>query len=96
MNMVDRVAKAIVGAMLADETVWRDNFGDKLEELVLDGCVFPKEIAKAAIAAMREPIEPILVAGGNALLQQSAQIRSRESTSEIIWRAMIDEALKDA
>jgi hypothetical protein len=54
-------------------------------------------MARAAIAAMREPSEEMIVAGRYAIL---AKMRSQSATSDagltVIWQAMIDAALSKA
>ena len=76
-TMIERVARAMAKAAsplpweMGDEE-WRNDVRTK---------------ARAAIEAMREPDEAMLVAGVN--------FRERNARTEQIWQAMIDEALKE-
>jgi hypothetical protein len=50
------------------------------------------EVARAAIAAMREPTEAMEVAAEDVVLSRPA---SQKHAAATVWQAMIDEALKD-
>lgn len=68
---------------------------------LIDGEVDLQKVARAVIAAMREPTEAMLRAGAEAdipggRIDESTFRESRIDTDDapIIWHAMIDEALK--
>ena len=83
-TMIERVARAMAKAAsplpweMGDEE-WRNDFRTK---------------ARAAIEAMREPKEKMIVAGRYAIF---AKMRSQSATSDagltVIWQAMIDAAM---
>ncbi len=72
MNMIDKVAEAIVDSFMKTEI-------DLTKR---------REWAKAAIEAMLEPTEEMLYAAQCASCNQ-------DSDAINVWRAMIDEALKE-
>jgi hypothetical protein len=72
-EMVERVARAIAYSETADPEMWSAFV----------------EVARAAIAAMREPTEAMLQAASNAPREPFAPTEPRDT-----WQAIIDEALK--
>jgi hypothetical protein len=74
-EMVERVAKSLWAETRPPYLKWDEAF-----PVILDSY---RHQARAAIAAMREPTEEMLVAA------------SREVVSEAKWRAMIDAALNE-
>lgn len=79
-EMVERVAGAIYDAA-----------GDCDQEMNLAAA---RALARAAIAAMREPTEAMKAAGGFAYMERGG-MNARDGSDDI-WRAMIDAALKQA
>jgi hypothetical protein len=77
-EMVQRVAKAIAEAV---------GERDPLDPRFLSESAYG-DMARAAIAAMREPTEAMCAAGA------SASTSVRPEGVPLIWRAMIDEVLK--
>ena len=61
--------------------------------LGLDDRERPLAIARAAIAAMREPTEAMKQKGGD--LDNGYGMEITEALAEEVWQAMIDEALHD-
>lgn len=53
-----------------------------------------REKAKAAIEAMREPTDAMMLAAEKAEPQLECFLIKEESPSYLVWQAMIDEALK--
>lgn len=79
-EMEERIARAIWDAQYPEGTSW----GDWAEHTrrnpeSFDGRDTSRQLARAAIEAMREPTEDMLLAG---------------NVPEHVWHAMIDEALK--
>jgi hypothetical protein len=85
-EMVERVAKAVAESIHPGSNwPWSDYFSDTrltAEDL--------RDIASAAIAAMREPTDEMCLAVTEAVCAQPGKLfRSKD-----VWQAMIDEALK--
>jgi len=79
-EMVERVAKAMACLWLPEEVARRKEVARQLEP-----------IARAAIAAMREPTEAMVKAARNPIVRPMPHI------TEIVraeWKAMIDAALE--
>lgn len=51
-------------------------------------------MARAAIAAMREPTDKMMIAAETVEPQLECFLAKEQSPSYIVWQAMIDEALK--
>lgn len=93
-EMVERVARAIVSAADGTEGVgfdalMADQSGEPIriykEELL--------KVARAAIAAMREPTG-LMIAGADDPLDWAGDGWGERATPETVWRAMTDAALK--
>lgn len=78
-EMIDRVAKAICRAEIGSI----GPYGFDLEETGQQSAAHWRSLARAAIAAMREPTQVMLDAGWDS-----------RSVPRYCWENMIDEALK--
>jgi hypothetical protein len=78
-EMVERVAQAIGKSRFGESLRWHQETGG-LRQSCLDD-------ARAAITAMREPTKPMIDAGDYVIAVISWD-------GELVWRAMVDEALK--
>lgn len=87
-DIIDRVARAIF-------TVQTSNTSDEIWAQI--NPEYPHEIARAAIAAMREPTEKMMIEGGGVVPADEAEYRPdrAEQTAHDVWQAMIDAALKE-
>ena len=85
-EMVERVARAIHEEFAKNKCAWVSRLEDRgLTDVTIDGVFDLKDVARAAIEAMREPTEAMAAAGQTML--------DIEGDAAIIWRAMIDAAL---
>lgn len=83
-EMVERVAKAIFISLYDAEEYWPDRVG-QADLWIADDF---RRCTRAAIAAMREPTEPMIDAfSASHIYDQRDLVRKH-------WRAMINEALK--
>ena len=88
-EMIERVARSLAGRRFAcdqEGPIPCDICGDE------DGCV---TLARAAIAAMREPTEGMVKGGRNTADCDVNVFASYYSDTIAFWRRMIDAALKD-
>ncbi len=83
-EMVERVAKAMAESGRIDD-------GERASETTDDGW---ERLARAAIAAMREPTPAMIEAAIKTWDQYAAGHRLLGSDVEDIWQAMIDKALE--
>jgi hypothetical protein len=93
MDMVERVRAALVAELSKDMTNcvsdYRAEGGD--DELFIDGNFNGSALARAAIAAMREPTEKMVRAGEKEFI--ASDVACCMEPAEDCWQAMIDAAL---
>ena len=93
MGKVEEVARALSASDGA-------NWDAKTDSETANGCTpdeqrdYWREKARAAIGAMREPTEAMVLAGYNALMEWDARTGEDYGIGEV-WRAMIDAALSE-
>lgn len=92
MDMVEKVRAALLAEMRKGVTNcvsdYREEGGG--DEIFIDGHIDGRALARAAIEAMREPTEEMSVAALNVGLPEAGD----PPLYELVWRAMIDAALK--
>lgn len=84
-EMVERVAKAMFDRLVADDGPWSLAQGESAHYITLDGQFDLSDLAEAAIAAMKFPTLPMIVASGEL---------PATATNHEVWQTMIDAALE--
>ena len=85
-EMVERVARAVYEVAPIGVRLWEDAPGATRDHWC--------RVARAAIAAMREPTEKMVMAGGVQLLNRGEYEPTAADGANDIWCAMIDVELK--
>jgi hypothetical protein len=94
-EMIERVARAAYEVLMTDETIdaWVDKDPADMSSVVVDGSINLLSIARAAIAAMREPTKAMAEAGGREV-PGAGRDGPVGDYGRFVWRPMIDAALK--
>jgi len=89
-DILERMARAIM-----DHGLWPGSFDDpghlkNAWDIERKRC---RELARAALTAMREPTEAMVVAGCGEIIPQDMDTNNVREQAHDCWRAMIDAAL---
>ena len=95
MDMVEKVTEALRAAVAGKDYVWHDsNPGDR--SVAIDGVVDIRDLARAAIAALREPTPEMVEAGGETRpCSWREDVGRDDEAAETAYQAMIDAALEE-